>query len=69
MVNCDTLIRNANVFDGSGADGEFLDVAIREGRITAIGPSLPCRADESIDGQGLASRQDSLTFTRTTTPP
>ena len=27
------LIRNANVFDGSGADGQVLDVAVRDGRI------------------------------------
>jgi N-acyl-D-aspartate/D-glutamate deacylase len=54
MLNCDTLIRNANVFDGTAAEGRRLDVAIRDGRICAIGPSLACRAIESVDAEGLA---------------
>ena len=36
MVNCDTLIRNAKVFDGSGAEGRILDAAIRDGQICAL---------------------------------
>ncbi len=54
MVNCDILIRNANVFDGTGAAGQTLDVAIRDGRISAIGPSLPCSSNEFVDAEGLA---------------
>src|SRR5438045_2586284 len=54
MVNCDILIRNANVFDGTGAAGRTLDVAISDGRICAIGSSLTCRSGESVDAEGLA---------------
>jgi N-acyl-D-aspartate/D-glutamate deacylase len=54
MVNCDFLIRNANVFDGTGADPRVLDVAVDGGHICAIGPSLDCRARQSVDAQGLA---------------
>ena len=54
MVNCDTLIRNANVMDGSGADGRIVDVAIAEGRICAIGAALECSAHDVINANGLA---------------
>ena len=54
MVNCDVLIRNANVFDGTRTERQALDVAIADGRIFAVGPSLECRAAESVDAQGLA---------------
>jgi N-acyl-D-aspartate/D-glutamate deacylase len=54
MVNCEFLIRNANVFDGSGATAQTLDVAIRDGRISAIGPSLTSSYNESVDAEGLA---------------
>lgn len=53
-MECDFLIRNAIVFDGSGADGQALDVAIRDGLIHTIGPALECRAAQSIDAQGLS---------------
>lgn len=54
MLNCDTLIRNASVLDGSGGVAEMLDVAIRSGRIRAIGPSLDLTARREIDAKGLA---------------
>src|SRR5215472_9887164 len=54
MAKCDTLIRNAKVFDGSGAAGQVLDLAIFDGRICAIGPSLEYDAAERIDAEGLA---------------
>lgn len=53
-MNCDFLIRNANVFDGTGAEGRPLDVAVEGERICAIGPSLNCRAQQSINAEGLA---------------
>lgn len=52
--SCDTLIRGARVFDGSGADPETLDVALREGRIAAIAPSLALPADRTVQAEGLA---------------
>jgi N-acyl-D-aspartate/D-glutamate deacylase len=54
MLHCETLIRGANVFDGSGGSPALLDVAIREGRICEVGSSLACTASRVIDAQGLA---------------
>jgi N-acyl-D-aspartate/D-glutamate deacylase len=54
MSNCETLIRNARVVDGSGADAEILDVAVRDGRICALGPSLNFHAASEVDAEGLA---------------
>jgi N-acyl-D-aspartate/D-glutamate deacylase len=54
MLSCDTLIRNANVIDGSGADPKRLDVALRDGRICAMGPAIECRATTTVDAGGLA---------------
>ena len=49
----DTLIRNALVFDGSGAEPQQLDIAIKGGRIAAKGDALPeAAAERVIDGQG-----------------
>ncbi|MBB3046446.1 N-acyl-D-aspartate/D-glutamate deacylase [Litorivivens lipolytica] len=50
----DTLIRNALVFDGTGAQPAVQDVAIRHGRIMARGEALPAgNASEVIDADGL----------------
>lgn len=54
MAGCDTLIRSANVFDGSGGPPALLDVAIREGCICDIGPSLPHAASRVVEADGLA---------------
>ncbi len=54
MSNCDTIVRNASVVDGSGAAPEVLDVAIRGGRISQIGPSLDLSASEQVEAKGLA---------------
>jgi N-acyl-D-amino-acid deacylase len=53
MLRCDTLIRNARVLDGSGADAESADVAIREDRIVAVGARLNCEAATVIEAEGL----------------
>src|ERR1700752_4592476 len=53
MLNCDTLIRNATVLDGSGSDPQQLDVALDNGRIAAIGHSLRRSAAQIIDADGL----------------
>ncbi|WOK36284.1 N-acyl-D-amino-acid deacylase family protein [Sphingomonas sp. C3-2] len=52
-VSVDLLIRGGSVADGSGAPIREMDVAIKDGRIAAMGPSLSCRADEEIDARGL----------------
>jgi len=54
MLRHDTLIRHASVIDGSGAPSELLDVALRDGRISEIGPALQCTASAIIDAEGLA---------------
>jgi N-acyl-D-aspartate/D-glutamate deacylase len=48
-----TLIRNGLVFDGTGAAPVVQDVAIRDGRIDALGRDLPAvRADRVVDAAG-----------------
>jgi N-acyl-D-aspartate/D-glutamate deacylase len=53
MLNCDTLIRNATVLDGSCDDAQILDVAVHNGRIAEIGTSLRLKAAEIIEADGL----------------
>jgi N-acyl-D-amino-acid deacylase len=53
-MDCDILIRKANVLDGSGNDAEALDVGVRNGRINTIGSALRCKAQEVIEGEGLS---------------
>jgi N-acyl-D-amino-acid deacylase len=53
MLTCDTLIRNANGLDGSGAAPEPFDVAIVGDRIFKIGPGLEIEASSSVDAEGL----------------
>jgi len=53
MLNCDTLIRNAMVLDGSGNEALLLDVAIRDGRVQEIDTSLLCSAAHIIEADGL----------------
>lgn len=49
----DTVIRNALVFDGTGAMPEQIDLAIRDGRVAAKGRDLPAEmAARVIDGTG-----------------
>jgi N-acyl-D-amino-acid deacylase len=50
----DLVIRNGMLFDGTGAEGRELDLAIAGGRIAAIGPKLAERGREEIDARGLA---------------
>ncbi len=53
MTDCDLLIRNARVVDGSGAEPELMDVAVSGGQIFDLGPALKCRAAETWDAEGL----------------
>ncbi len=48
----DIVIRNGLVVDGSGKPGVSADVAIKAGRISAVGQNLPVTAKETIDAQG-----------------
>jgi N-acyl-D-aspartate/D-glutamate deacylase len=47
----DLLIKNGTVFDGSGGEGQIQDIAIRDGRIAAIGTNLGA-ATETLDAKG-----------------
>jgi N-acyl-D-amino-acid deacylase len=49
----DLVIRNAQLFDGSGSPGFVGDLAVHEGRIVAI-EQVTEPANESIDASGLA---------------
>lgn len=53
MPTCDTLIRNAQILDGSGSPAEQADLALKDGLILTIGPSLDHRAQSIVDAQGL----------------
>ena len=53
MADCDILIRNARIHDGSGGDPYVADLAISGERILEIGHSLPCSAGTLVDAEGL----------------
>ena len=48
----DLVIRGATVVDGLGSDPKRADVAVKDGRIAAIG-SVTDRGAETIDADGL----------------
>jgi N-acyl-D-amino-acid deacylase len=50
----DTIIKSAEVFDGTGAKPFIADIAIRHDRIEQIGQLGDAQAKQVIDGQGLA---------------
>ena len=51
-IEFDTVIRGAMVYDGLGAPGRVADVALKDGRIAAIG--IVGAARETINADGLA---------------
>ena len=53
MAQCDMLIRAARVVDGTGAPAEVLDVAVKDGRIEAIGVALSVAAEHVVQAAGL----------------
>ena len=51
----DLVIRGATVFDGTGADGVVADVAVRDGRIAAVGDDAAgATGGVEVQGAGLA---------------
>lgn len=48
----DVLIRNARVVDGTGSPWFLSDVAVTDGRISALGRNLDVEADQVIDAAG-----------------
>ncbi len=53
-MTLDLLLRGGRLFDGSGAPGEIGDLAIRDGRIAAVGGTVTDEAATVIDAGGLA---------------
>ena len=54
MPNCDALIRNVSILDGTGAAPQILDVALLHDRIHAVGRALGQKANLTIDAEGLS---------------
>ena len=52
MTTFDTLIKNGQVFDGTGAEHTFADIGIKDGLIAAVGALPDATADEIIDAGG-----------------
>jgi N-acyl-D-amino-acid deacylase len=52
-ANVDLVLRNGQLLDGTASPGITGDVAVVNGRITAMGPSLPDRGRQEIDVRGL----------------
>jgi N-acyl-D-aspartate/D-glutamate deacylase len=48
----DLLIKGGLVVDGTGAAGVVGDVAIKDGRIAAVGPSIEAEAAQTLDATG-----------------
>ncbi|MFZ5778990.1 MAG: N-acyl-D-amino-acid deacylase family protein [Pseudomonadota bacterium] len=51
-IQYDLVIRNGTVIDGTGAEPRDADVAVRDGRIVAVGPVSAARREE-VDARGL----------------
>ncbi|MCA6274439.1 MAG: D-aminoacylase, partial [Phenylobacterium sp.] len=48
----DLVIRNARVVDGTGAPGFIGEVAVKDGRIAAVGPRVDGPARAELDARG-----------------
>jgi len=52
-MNCDLLIKNGFIIDGTGNPGFYGDLAVYEGKIIEISGKIECQADRMIDASGL----------------
>ena len=52
MNNFDLIIRNGEVFDGTGAPSRKMDIAVKDGVIVKISESILDSADKTIDASG-----------------
>ena len=50
----DLVIRNAQIFDGSGEQASYGDVAVKTGVIVAIGENLAVTGTQEVDANGLS---------------
>ena len=53
-MNCDLLLKNGVVIDGSGKPRYRADVAIKDGKIVAIGLNLQVEASTTVDVNGAS---------------
>jgi N-acyl-D-amino-acid deacylase len=53
-MNCDLLLKNGIVIDGSGKPRYRADIAIKDGKITAIGLNLQVHASTTVDVAGAS---------------
>ena len=53
MIASATLIRDGQVYDGTGAEAQRVDVRIANGVIQEIGPDLPSQGETIVDAAGL----------------
>src|SRR5215467_6935 len=51
--NCDILIRNGKIIDGSGNSWFYGDVAVKDGKIVGVGRQLNFTTTKTIDATGL----------------
>jgi N-acyl-D-amino-acid deacylase len=51
---CDIVIRNAEIYDGSGSPPTHGDIAISADTILSVGPSLIVKGQREIDAHGLS---------------
>ena len=52
MAQFDTLIRGGRIVDGSGAPSLVADIAIKDGKVVAVGKALG-QATRTLDADGL----------------
>ena len=50
----DTIIRNGNIYDGTGGKPYLADLAIQGDKIAKIAPNIPEQGKEEIDGSNMA---------------
>lgn len=53
MTHYDLIIRNGTVVDGSGAPSSIADIAVTDGRIALVAPSIAATGREEIDALGM----------------
>jgi len=52
-LDADLLLRGGTIYDGSGAEPVVGDVAVRDGRIVAVGSVTPGKIGRTVDCRGL----------------
>ena len=52
----DLIIRQGQVYDGTGAPARVADVAVKDGRVAAIGQLDDARSTETLTARNLLAR-------------